>query len=182
MSNFDFAVKHTLEAEGLFVNHPNDPGGKTKYGVTERMWTEYWAEEFGQTDTPCPAIETITRAHAIAFFKDVFWDALRLDRVKNKYIAAEIFDSAVNMGAGDAVKFLQRAINFCRLPGWGQIKVDGALGPVTRNAADRLANEGHIIPLIKAMNGFQFAHYVGEDNPHMSRGWMRRINIPSELA
>lgn len=182
MSNFDYAVKHTLEMEGVFSNHHADPGGKTKYGVTERIWKAYWRESFDGTDTPCPAIETITKAHAIAFYKDVFWDALRLDRVKSKYIAAEVFDSAVNMGAEDAVKFFQRAINFNRRPEWGHIKVDGSLGPITRNAADRLVNEGHIIPLLKAMNGFQFIHYVGEDNPHMSRGWTRRINLASELA
>lgn len=180
MSHFDFAVKHTLELEGVFSNHKADPGGKTMYGVTERYWVPYWLDNF--PDSPCPRIETITKAHAVAFFKDVFWDALRLDRVSDKFIAAEVFDSAVNVGAGDAVKFLQRGINYCRLPDWEPIKDDGVLGPITRGKVRDLLDLHYRVPLLEAMNGFQFIHYVDQDNPHMSRGWTERLKLASELA
>lgn len=33
---YDFAFSRVLEAEGGFADHPNDPGGKTIYGITER--------------------------------------------------------------------------------------------------------------------------------------------------
>lgn len=180
MSDFAFAVKHTLEAEGVFSNNKNDPGGKTKYGVTERMWIPYWWDNFGKTQPP--DIERINVGHAIAFYKDVFWDALRIDRMNDKHIAAEVFDSAVNVGAGDAVMFLQRAINYNRLPTWERIKVDGVLGPVTRGKTQDLIDLNHRVPLLKAQNGFQFMHYVEQDNPHFSRGWTARIQLASELA
>lgn len=180
MSKFDFAVQYTLELEGVFSNHKADPGGKTKFGITEKLWNAYWADEF--VDTPCPAIETITKAHAIAVYKDVFWDHLRLDRVSDVYVATEVFDSAVNVGPGDAVKFLQRAINYCRLPDWERIKEDGALGPITRGKVKELIDLHYRENLLIAMNGFQFIHYVEQDNPYMSRGWTERLKLAAQAA
>ena len=33
--NFDTALKHVLQIEGDFSDHPDDPGGKTRFGITE---------------------------------------------------------------------------------------------------------------------------------------------------
>jgi len=175
MDNFQFALQHTLAAEGVFSNHKADPGGKTKYGVTDRMWRPYWLERY--PDYPIPVIEVITVGQATEFYRDVFWDALRLDRIKDKHVAAEVFDSAVNVGAGDAVLFLQRAINYNRLPNWEKIKTDGVLGPITRGRCHDLLALHYRMPLLIAQNGFQFLHYVNQDNPHFSRGWTKRVQL-----
>lgn len=175
MSNFDYAVAHTLDLEGGFSDHPADPGGRTMYGVTERLWKAYCAERFpGQ---PVRPIERITPRDAIEFYRYMFWDALRLDLIRDRHIAAEIFDSAVNCGPGNAVRFFQKAINYNRLPGDNPIAVDGIVGPVTRGAAHRLIQMGYRIHLFKAMNGYQFMHYERIGNQHMSRGWTERIQL-----
>ena len=38
---FTAALKETLKHEGGYVNHPDDPGGRTNLGVTQRVW-EAW--------------------------------------------------------------------------------------------------------------------------------------------
>lgn len=180
MTNFYYAVGHTLEAEGVFSNHEADPGGKTKYGVTERMWGAYWEDQ--GYELPVKKIEALSVIDATEFYKHVFWEALQLDRIPDKHIAAEIFDSAVNMGAGDAVRFLQGAINYLRLPDWEPIKVDGIIGPVTRGRIRALIAGGYRVPLLIAMNGEQYIHYKEQDNQYMSRGWTKRLQLASELA
>ena len=37
MSHFDTAIKKVLKHEGGYVDHKNDPGGATKYGISLRF-------------------------------------------------------------------------------------------------------------------------------------------------
>ena len=37
MSVFDAIFERLMKHEGGYVNHPNDPGGETMYGVTKRV-------------------------------------------------------------------------------------------------------------------------------------------------
>ncbi len=37
MSNFEKAVEKVLEHEGGYVDHKNDPGGATNYGISLRF-------------------------------------------------------------------------------------------------------------------------------------------------
>ena len=36
MDKFEKAVERVLENEGGYVNHPSDPGGETKFGISKR--------------------------------------------------------------------------------------------------------------------------------------------------
>ena len=44
MSVFDTIFERLMKHEGGYVNHPNDPGGETMYGVTKRVANAqgYW--------------------------------------------------------------------------------------------------------------------------------------------
>jgi lysozyme family protein len=168
MSHFAFAVEHTLEAEGVFSDHPDDPGGATKHGITEDL-----ARTHGYTGDMLDLTEEFAR-HV---YKLEFWDALRLDEVTSQHVAAEIFDTAVNMGPHTAVEIAQLA---CRLMGENNLTVDGALGPKTLAALNTYLPryESH---LYHCLNGYQFSRYVElyESNPAKRRtfikGWMRRL-------
>ena len=35
--NFEHAFERLIGHEGGFVDHPSDPGGATRYGITERV-------------------------------------------------------------------------------------------------------------------------------------------------
>ena len=36
--NFDQAFERLIGHEGGYVNHPDDPGGETKFGITKRTY------------------------------------------------------------------------------------------------------------------------------------------------
>ena len=46
MSIYDIIFDRLMDHEGGYVNHPNDPGGETMYGVTKRVANAhgYWGD------------------------------------------------------------------------------------------------------------------------------------------
>jgi lysozyme family protein len=80
-------------------------------------------------------------------------------------LAAELFDTGVNMGIGTAIAFLQRALNALNRNGadYPDIAVDRAIGPDTLRALEVfLAKRGPAAEgvLTKAIDALQGAHYV----------------------
>lgn len=107
----------TLELlEGLRSDDPEDPGGDTVMGLAHNEHPEI---------EPWPPTPEFVKD----FMKREFWDLLHLDDVA--YPAAErLFLAAVNMGPGEAVKCMQRALRRCGF----SLEVDGDFGPLTRAA------------------------------------------------
>lgn len=118
-SNFDECLKKLLVHEGGYVNHPSDPGGMTNLGVTARVWEEW---------THHPATEEVMRkltpADVAPLYKRKYWDAVHGDELPDG-VDHCVFDSAVNMGIGRAVKLLQQVMG---------LHPDGGLGPITLSA------------------------------------------------
>ena len=172
-ANFQYAVKHTLMAEGgeKLTNHNWDPGGLTKYGISQRTY-------------PDLDIKNLTEAQAVDIYYRDFWVALRLNELKSKYVAAEIFDTAVNTGQARAVSIAQRAINF--LQGDGYCTVDGKIGPATIGFLNNLSGK-YELSLIMALNFCQGAFYaqLQYSKPELYKaavkGWMKRLIPPKEL-
>lgn len=169
MTPWEYAVNRTLLAEGGFCNVPGDPGGATKYGITKASY-------------PSLDIANLTQPQAVAIYKRDYWDRMDLDDVENKYVAAEVFDTAVNCGIGRAALIAQRA---CRYLG-AHIDVDGVVGPFTRSTLNQLARK-NAFALVMALNMFQGIWYatIEEANPQafeqFSAGWMQRLRMPPEL-
>lgn len=115
---FDQAIAIVLQHEGADVtDHPADRGGETKYGLAKR-----WHPDLD--------IPSLTRGQAIEIYWARYWLGQGYDQLPGR-IAVKIFDLAVNMGKGAAVRCLQRALRAC---GKG-VKVDGMLGSETWAAA-----------------------------------------------
>lgn len=122
MADFKKAIAHTLKAEGGFVNDPADAGGYTYRGITKKnfpTWAGWakldtWTSVNGQpkagkifTDAEIPGLE----ADCCAFYKHHFWDKVKGDEIHNQEVAADLFDSAVNMGVHQAVVLCQRSLD-----------------------------------------------------------------------
>jgi len=122
MADFKIAVKDTLKAEGGYVNDKDDMGGMTYAGVTKKnfpTWAGWaklatWVQANGQpktgkifTDTEIPGLESDCHA----FYKANFWDKVMGDEIHNQEVAADLFDSAVNMGIHQAVVLCQRSLD-----------------------------------------------------------------------
>jgi len=162
---FDNAFNLLMEIEGGFVDHPDDPGKATKYGISKRSH-------------PDVDIENLTEEGAKEIYKANYWPRY-MDSVTDWSVAAELFEQLVNMRPTTAVKVWQRALGYLG----ADIAVDGQFGPVTLRNINGYSRRMRI-PLLKALNGVQFVHFLslvesGERFDSFSVGWLRRIEIPS---
>lgn len=113
--NFDQAFKVVIGHEGGYVNHPNDPGGETKYGISKRAY-------------PNEDIKSLTLDRAKEIYKRDYWDKGKTDKLP-KEIRYAYFDMAVNSGVRTAIKTLQSACG---------ITDDGVIGPQTLMHSEKL--------------------------------------------
>ena len=99
----DALIEALIEREGGYVNHPDDRGGPTRYGITEAVAR---AHGYGGAMADLPHDE------AVAIYRRLYWLRPRFDEVASRVprIAAELFDTGANMGPGVAATFLQRAL------------------------------------------------------------------------
>lgn len=110
MSSFDDAWTALVGNEGGYTNNPNDPGGPTNWGVTERV-----ARAYGYVGD----MRQLPQATAKNIAKRCYWDPLKLDLFEPR-VAFQILDT--NYNGGKCVLWMQGASG---------AKVDGVMGPQT---------------------------------------------------
>ena len=135
--NFDYALLFTLKWEGGYVDDPDDPGGKTKYGVTERTF-EY-AKMKGIVNKE--SVKDIEKEDVEAIYKSLYWERLGCDRMP-LWVAVLVFDTGVNQGLHWSGLHLQRALNDLKehhkkAPVFA-LKEDGIIGPKTLIAVNAM--------------------------------------------
>lgn len=158
MTAFDEAFAHTVGLEGGYSNHPDDRGGETMFGITQAV-----ARATGYDG----AMKALPLATAKAIYKARYWDVLMLDSIsaKSAALAAELFDTAVNMGTSKAGEMLQIALNALNDQGrlYGDVAEDGDVGAKTIAAlAAYLVKRGKPgeAVLVRALNCLQGARYI----------------------
>ena len=148
-----------IEREGGFVDHPADRGGATCFGVTEAV-----ARAHGYRG----AMRHLPRDEALAIYRRLYWLRPRFDQVARRAprIAAELFDTGVNMGPAVAATFLQRALTALNRQGrdFADLIPDGRIGPATLAALDgfleaRGARGGETV-LLRALEALQGERYL----------------------
>lgn len=176
MTSVDTMIADIIRIEGGYVNHPADRGGKTKYGITERV-----ARAFGYNGR----MRDLPKSKAHEIYKMRYYLRPGFDRVAHHSVnvAEKMFDMGVNMGPAVPAKFLQRILNVLNRGGrdYRDIPVDGGIGPLTIHAlkaylARRGMHEGTHV-LLKALNALQGAKYIAiaERNPSQEafmHGWL----------
>jgi lysozyme family protein len=151
--NFDTAFEKLLGHEGGFSDHAADPGGKTRYGITEAV-----AREVGYRGD----MRELPLDLAKRIYMERYWRPVRADELPAG-VRYAVFDAAVNSGPGQAVKWLQRAAG---------VLDDGVLGPKTLAAVNAL-NADSLRSKILAQRLRFMANLPNW--PAFSRGWSRRI-------
>jgi len=174
-------IDELIEREGAFVDHPNDKGGPTMYGITEKV-----ARLHG-FDGP---MRHMPRTLAVSIYKDQYWSVPNFDRVAmiDQAIAEELLDTGVNMGIAWPGIFLQRSLNALNNQGthYSDIIVDGLVGNSTlaalKDFLDKRQRLGQAV-LLKALNGLQGTRYIElsesrERNESFVFGWFdHRVNF-----
>lgn len=164
MSNFDKAIELVLKHEGGLVDHPNDPGGITNFGISAR-----WAKRANvEID-----IASLTREGAIQLYKKYFWDMYPMEKIEYERVATKLFDTLVNVGPSQAFKCLQRALRSCG--GYPYVKDDGVLGPITLNTLNLVLPENILQAFRSEQAGF-YRLLVAVDSTKFVflKGWLRR--------
>ena len=151
--NFDQAFDELLRHEGGYSDHAADPGGKTRYGITEAVAREH-GYRGDMRELPLEAARLIYRA--------AYWDAVRADELPDA-VRYAVFDGAVNSGVRQSVRWLQRAVDATD---------DGVLGPETLRAVQRHEPEALLRRLLAQRLNFMAALPTW---PSFGRGWARRI-------
>lgn len=91
--SFDTALAFVLAREGGLVDNPNDPGGLTNLGISQRQY-------------PNVDIRHLTVAQAGALYRRDYWLPAGCDRLPDAP-ALVVFDSAVNCGVPRALEWLR---------------------------------------------------------------------------
>ena len=152
-------IEELIEREGGYVNHPADRGGPTCFGITEAV-----ARAHGYRG----AMARLPRDEAAAIYRRLYWLRPKFDQVAARAprIAAELFDTGVNMGPAVAATFLQRALTALNRNGrdFADLVPDGRIGPRTLAALDGFfearGKRGGETVLLRALEALQGERYL----------------------
>ncbi|WP_413528514.1 glycoside hydrolase family 108 protein [Rahnella inusitata] len=169
-------IEAVLENEGAYVNHPDDPGGATHWGITEKT-----ARENGYSGD----MKDFTRDQAYAILEKNYWYQPGFDKVNalSPALALELCDTGTNMGPSVGIKWLQRWLNAYNQQAryYPDISVDGKIGPLTLDALSAFlkvrGQEGDAV-LVTSLNCSQGQRYLDlaenkASNESFIYGWMK---------
>jgi lysozyme family protein len=156
--NVDDMVDALIEREGGYVDNSADKGGATCFGITEAV-----ARAHGYAGP----MRQLPRAEAAAIYKRLYWSRPALDEVakRSAVLAAELFDTGVNMGPAVAITFLQRALTALNrnAKDYPDLVPDGRVGPQTLAAMDAFfavrGSSGETV-LLRALEALQGERYL----------------------
>ncbi|REC95747.1 glycoside hydrolase family 108 protein [Kushneria indalinina] len=122
-----------MKREGGFVDHPDDRGGATNYGITQRV-----AGEHGYHGS----MRDLTQGLAEKIYLKTYWHAMKLDEISARApaLAIAMLDYGVHSGTGRAGRQLQEVLNVLSNNGrrWPAIEIDGCIGTQTLRAMDAM--------------------------------------------
>lgn len=162
--NFDKSLALILKHEGLYIDHPQDPGGATMKGITLATFTEFKGRAMSKEE-----LRAISDADVRAIYKSRYWDAVRADELKPG-VDLLAFDMAVNKGVGRAAKLMQRGAG---------VTEDGALGPKSMAAINALDAADFIAKVSEARRDF---YKSLKTFPTFGKGWLRRVDETEKEA
>ena len=169
-TTFEEIIAIVLKHEGGYVDDPDDRGGATNWGVTQKVYENFVGYECDKEEIKNMPVEV-----AEEIYKKNFWDPSRAEKLPEE-VREVYFDMVVNHGQRNAVRILQQACNNKRKPS-NYIDVDGLIGPGTIGASKSLKEW----ELMVERSGFYWnlvfdgAKYTNRTSQvKFIRGWIRR--------
>lgn len=151
-------IDAVIDREGGYSAHRADAGGATRWGITRDV-----ARASGYEG----AMPALPRDTAVTMYRRLYWLRPGFDRVAARApaIAAELFDTGVNMGPETATVFLQRALNALNrgATDYPDLANDGRIGVGTLAALDAFLarrGAGGEEVLLKAIEALQGERYL----------------------
>ena len=162
MVSYSEALKFILQWEGGFVDDPDDHGGRTNEGITQKAYHAY-LESHGRSDSD---VKNITDAEVADIYRSSYWLIARCDKLSSELSFCH-FDTAVNMGSNRAAKILQRASG---------CPEDGEIGTKTLDACAAIDEKKAIIAYCDIRDGLYHAFASKPNQTKFLKGWMNRLN------
>lgn len=157
----DQIIAKVIGTEGGYVNNPADPGGATKYGITQKYLTN--ARQGAQFADLPSSVADITAQQAHDLYAADQWQVIKGDSLPPA-VALLAFDCAVNAGPGTAANILEAALG---------IAADGIIGPHVI-AASKATDPQALAAEFAARNAVHYAKFYTTESQFML-GWMRRV-------
>ena len=143
-----------LESEGGYTDDPQDPGGKTNFGLSQRSY-------------PDIDIRELTKEAAIEIYYKDYWIPMNVQPIPIDELTLHVFDHGINTGQKIAVRLLQRLVG---------VSDDGYIGEITLKGIDDYT--GNIVDeYIKRRKLFYVT--LVQNKPELRKflkGWLNRID------
>jgi lysozyme family protein len=156
---FDLAFAWLLTIEGGHVNHPDDRGGETKFGISKKSYPEL-------------DIKSLTEDEAQAIYLADYWNESGCQHLPPA-LGFALFEAAVLHGPKQGVVFLQQSLKEQTSK---RLMADGINGPITQAVA-RDANPYAVLEDFltrRSRHMFDIAH-GNSSQVIFLRGWMKRL-------
>lgn len=154
-------IEDIIRREGGFVNHPNDKGGPTNFGITINTLSNYLDRKASIED-----VKNLTKEQAEIIYADLYIEQPNFHLLPEP-LKHLVIDSGVHSGTHRAAVWLQEIL---------KVKADGKIGPITlRELENKDLKEVYYSYLGKRMS------FLGElitRNPKQSvfaHGWFNRL-------
>lgn len=164
--NRDQAIGLMIRLEGGVANLKGDPGGHTKYGITQATLTSLLGKPF---PTVLPAnVAQLTEDQAYAIYRETDWKLIEGDQLPDT-LAPLMLNAAVNQGEPTAVSMLQECVG---------VPVDFVMGPKTLAAVKSWRSpympEQTLAEEFAAHVGVKYASLYAKEG-QFELGWLRRL-------
>ena len=169
---FNYCYVMLRKLEGGYVNNPVDPGQETIYGISRRFHEDSMKELWDildkvKTEYGTGNIEIYLESNPefmrhVRDFYYQWWKAHRCNLLSSKLIAWKLYEFSFNAGTRNAVKVLQRSLNYANKTNrfGDDLIVDGAIGPKTVSMANGLGREDVVKAVVKTFTSLQVGYYV----------------------
>lgn len=154
--NFQDCMELLYELEGWDSNDPDDPGGRTRAGITADTYARFLGRRPTNADW-----SKLTRERIELIYESYYWDALYCGALPVG-VRLVVFDTGVNQGVNRAATWLQTAVG---------AKVDGYVGPKTV-AAVKAKDPYELIIELSARRTVHWSGLINLVKFHF--GWFRR--------
>lgn len=190
--NWYYARNKTAEFEGGVQTTSTDLGNSqtladgtvlktaTRYGLTFKAYMSSVGKDVSkmtkaETDKWIGGFNSTTQEQAEGIFKKQYWDKYNLGQVKDRHVAATIYDAMVNqgynLGTGNTNSTLMRVMNELGIEG-DNSSLENAVSSIN-NAIDSQGGDA----VLKAYNDVrEESYWNSQDIDDSAHGWMSRLN------
>jgi lysozyme family protein len=154
---FKKCLELVLKSEGGYIDHKDDPGGRTNLGVTQRVWEEWVGHPVSEKDMKALTPEKVAPMYEMKYWRTSYCEKLP------QGLNLLVFSMAVNSGSGRAVKLLQKCLGLVE---------DGVIGNITMGKIKELSPAD----LVERYSATRKAFYEGlKLFPVFGSGWVNRV-------